>query len=584
MGNGALTMNIIQTFVQLQQTFVAEGQRFTCVERGNAEYTVQASGYTALAGDVTFANGLIGALQINGEVHVEIFGAVGDGITNDLVSFESARDRGLRSVSAYSSSGYFFSSTLNVNKSTFAIAGNPAMDTAILTNGEYTAIKFSPTDPLSTGFLNGQGLSNIVIAGNAQTVPALIISKAERFNGDAVRVTGYSKGILYEGGQTNSLSKLRILPPLVYAAGSYGIKFQAATTSGSDQEVYSCNIDDIFVSGSSSKRFEHCIEIDNSDGLNITNGYIAWGRTSNIKLEPLSANVIGLVLTAVYLDGVIKDSSGSDYGVYIPSTVGTGAISVGFNNCFIGQYAISAFFTDSTNVAEIKISDCEISNSVGLGLDVTGSSTSTNITITGGRVSGNTAGGIDITNANFINITNTNFLSNFGSGAINLSGNITSPKYGNLNFSNNTTNITDTSTKAGLKVVSDWYNEDDYTPVLSFGGGSVGITYSANTGYYHRVGSLVTATIEIVLTNKGSSTGTARVTLPFTSQGGSPNTPASVYPFELNVTNSVIGQVEDGSGNIVISQVSSGDASQLNDTHFNNGSVLRITASYRIPL
>jgi hypothetical protein len=70
-------MNIIQTFVQLQQAFVTEGQRFTCVERASAEYTVQPAGYVALSGDVTFANGLVGALQINGNfVNSEFFGVL----------------------------------------------------------------------------------------------------------------------------------------------------------------------------------------------------------------------------------------------------------------------------------------------------------------------------------------------------------------------------------------------------------------------------------------------------------------------------------------------------------------------------
>jgi hypothetical protein len=92
MGNGTLIMNIIQTFAQLQQTIVKAGQRLTCVERGNAEYTVQPSGYVALAGDVTFANGLIGALQINGLCDLYWFGALQnaesllDSATDDLAA------------------------------------------------------------------------------------------------------------------------------------------------------------------------------------------------------------------------------------------------------------------------------------------------------------------------------------------------------------------------------------------------------------------------------------------------------------------------------------------------------------------
>ncbi len=51
------------------------GQKFVCRERANAEYILQPTGYTALPGDVTFANGRVGALQIDGWMNIECFGA-----------------------------------------------------------------------------------------------------------------------------------------------------------------------------------------------------------------------------------------------------------------------------------------------------------------------------------------------------------------------------------------------------------------------------------------------------------------------------------------------------------------------------
>lgn len=56
-----------------------------------------------------------------------------------------------------------------------------------------------------------------------------------------------------------------------------------------------------------------------------------------------------------------------------------------------------------------------------------------------------------------------------------------------------------------------------WTPVLKFGGGVVGITYGTQTGRYTRIGNMVFVRLRIVLTSKGSSTGTATITgLPFT--------------------------------------------------------------------
>lgn len=59
-----------------------------------------------------------------------------------------------------------------------------------------------------------------------------------------------------------------------------------------------------------------------------------------------------------------------------------------------------------------------------------------------------------------------------------------------------------------------------WTPVLRFGGASVGITYSLFNTSYTKVGRLVTAFFDFQLSSKGSSTGTADITgLPFAASG-----------------------------------------------------------------
>lgn len=66
----------------------------------------------------------------------------------------------------------------------------------------------------------------------------------------------------------------------------------------------------------------------------------------------------------------------------------------------------------------------------------------------------------------------------------------------------------------------DDYEEGSYTPTITFGGGSTGLTYAANgqVGRYVKVGKLVYVTGRIVLSAKGSSTGSAVVDgLPFTT-------------------------------------------------------------------
>ena len=50
-----------------------------------------------------------------------------------------------------------------------------------------------------------------------------------------------------------------------------------------------------------------------------------------------------------------------------------------------------------------------------------------------------------------------------------------------------------------------------WTPVLKFGGGNTGITYSTQTGKWIRVAGIYFVSFNIVLTNKGSSTGSATI-------------------------------------------------------------------------
>lgn len=66
----------------------------------------------------------------------------------------------------------------------------------------------------------------------------------------------------------------------------------------------------------------------------------------------------------------------------------------------------------------------------------------------------------------------------------------------------------------------DDYEEGTWTPGVSFGGGTTGITYSGTGASYMKVGDTVYANFDVALSNKGSSTGLARITgLPFTSSG-----------------------------------------------------------------
>ena len=75
------------------------------------------------------------------------------------------------------------------------------------------------------------------------------------------------------------------------------------------------------------------------------------------------------------------------------------------------------------------------------------------------------------------------------------------------------------SASGGANTLDD-YEEGSFTPGMTFNGSATGVTYSAQSGVYVKVGQLVFFDFTLTLTNNGSGTGAAKFTgLPFTNVG-----------------------------------------------------------------
>lgn len=128
------------------------------------------------------------------------------------------------------------------------------------------------------------------------------------------------------------------------------------------------------------------------------------------------------------------------------------------------------------------------------------------------------------------------------------------------------------------------YDEGTWTPVLKFAGATTGITYSAQTGKYTRVGRLVAAYCKIELSSKGSASGAAEIYgLPFTLPGSGISVPVSAYINEISYTGSVNFHAEGTTDRIALQQVSeAGSVTYLNDSNFTNTSAIEISISYMV--
>jgi hypothetical protein len=131
----------------------------------------------------------------------------------------------------------------------------------------------------------------------------------------------------------------------------------------------------------------------------------------------------------------------------------------------------------------------------------------------------------------------------------------------------------------------DDYEEGTWTPGVSFGGGTTGITYSAQNGSYTKIGNRVYFSGRLALSNKGSSTGAALITgLPFTLANSNANqSPCAIYFDAVSFANQMFALSTINNTTISLFEVTeAGVATALADTDFQNASVVRVAGHYYI--
>jgi len=104
----------------------------------------------------------------------------------------------------------------------------------------------------------------------------------------------------------------------------------------------------------------------------------------------------------------------------------------------------------------------------------------------------------------------------------------------------------------GTNILDTYTEATSFTPTVAFGGASVGVTYTTQTGSYTRIGNLIWFNISIVLSSKGSSTGSCTIEgLPFTTNA------AASYPIRCS-------SVSFTGGRSYFLGISGGSATNLN--------------------
>ena len=135
---------------------------------------------------------------------------------------------------------------------------------------------------------------------------------------------------------------------------------------------------------------------------------------------------------------------------------------------------------------------------------------------------------------------------------------------------------------ASVNVLDD-YEEGTFSPAIDFGGAHASQTYTLQVGRYIKVGKAVTVSIRILLSNKGVSTGTAKVSgLPFTANSTSGATPAcGIWANTLAGSIACVSAlITNNATTIDLYKFAASAITALADTDFNNTSDLAIGVTY----
>ena len=124
-----------------------------------------------------------------------------------------------------------------------------------------------------------------------------------------------------------------------------------------------------------------------------------------------------------------------------------------------------------------------------------------------------------------------------------------------------------------------------WTPDLTFGGASTGITYSSRNGQYVQVGTVVYVQGVFILTSKGSATGNATISnLPFTSGASGSGWISIAWQNMTSSYVNMIGFVGTSVTTISIRGITAAGTTNITnvtDAGFSNTSILYVAGVYR---
>jgi len=356
-------MKEFETFAELaasKQTKV--GTRFVCRERANAEYILQASGYTALAGDVTFANGLVGKLQsLNASLTPFFYDAwfgVSDSVDSTSV-VQGAIDRLSSGGTLQLTSMTLINGTLSVNSDNTNILGCGRGTGFTTTTATGNLLEVESPNPLTTTIFRVH-VSDLEIKSTiAKTSGALLkVTEAAYCTFTNVSLQNGFIGFHGLGLRASEIDNIHIRSGQLYGSVVAGSRFMLLEDSprvdsfAENVELFISNFN--FTTNGLGAYIEYGLEVKEADGIWFDSGHLRGAGSANCFINAgASPQLLGLKFDNVWFDGATQKC------LLMAGTPTGYAGFVRFNGCdFTGASVNAVSIQAGSNFDWVEFNDC----------------------------------------------------------------------------------------------------------------------------------------------------------------------------------------------------------------------------------
>lgn len=546
---------------------------------------------------VTFIQSGAGAVQRTAQaklrefVSVKDYGAVGNGIVDDTASIQAA---------------------LNAAKSVFVPPGVYSVSTIVLNTGNRIYGETVVSDSISDS-------TGTIIKGTAG-LPVFKLKETSTGQGEEANIS-IEKLVIKDGNY--GISALNGGVWVRVSQVKFGVSVAAVYWQGFIQEW---RFDDVECNGGQYGIYHN--NVSGSvyaqvlvDKCYFSNVYCTGQSINGIRIKATAGNnvsfdnlrVVYCTQDGIYLDGGLRyftfknlNTESNGYLGLLPPSPITGSIAASSNSCTVSSsgYASNG---DTVTIAGAGTNGEDLVTTISSGAGTT--------TWTLAATASTTVNNAEVTKYVYSDVKFASLVGNPGyitfiDATVGLPSSVAALRYGvdasgiiaGLQFINGVSNrpIYDPNSIClgignGLSIRRPFnfeaqalksYLSRSFTPGITFGGASTGVTYTSRSGYATKIGNLVNFNIDIQLSNKGSSTGAAVITgLPFavTNSGVNWFSSIAVTALSSGVT-AILGRSNNNATTISLVGDNTSpfvnNGSSLTDAIFSNTTRIQITGSY----